>query len=177
MMINEVILLLFISFGLSLVLVHLARVVAQELDVMDRVGDPLKIHSEPVPYMGGIGFGLAFLLVVVVWLTVEERWSLEAYGMLFGVLSMAGLGFLDDVRGIRPGPRLVCQLTAGAIMWAAGLEVSMIPLAPVSVVLTAVFIAWLINAVNMLESIGHVFLGKHMPTKQKLKHFAMLATS
>jgi UDP-GlcNAc:undecaprenyl-phosphate GlcNAc-1-phosphate transferase len=142
-----------ISFVLSLVLVSLARAMAFRLNVMDQAGDPLKIHSKPVPYMGGVGFGLAFLLVVGAWWTLGRRWSAETVGVLCCVVSMTILGLVDDVRGMRPGRRLACQLAAGLLMWASGFRVNIVPVPPVSMVLTAVFVAGLINAVNMFDGL------------------------
>lgn len=43
-----------IGLAVSLIVTPLAIVVARHIDLLDRPG-PLKIHQQPVPYLGGVG--------------------------------------------------------------------------------------------------------------------------
>jgi UDP-GlcNAc:undecaprenyl-phosphate GlcNAc-1-phosphate transferase len=99
-----------IALALALVLTPAARRVGRAASIVDRPSEgALKIHTEPVPLLGGVAVVIAALLAVMA--TGQVRWL--AWGAV-GVALLTGL--LDDVGPLRPWPRLMLQVLAGALL-------------------------------------------------------------
>jgi UDP-GlcNAc:undecaprenyl-phosphate GlcNAc-1-phosphate transferase len=147
------------ALATALVLTPVARRVSFALGVVDRPG-PLKIHREPVAYLGGV----AVLGALAVGLGPSHP------AWLIPLVLATALGVADDVRTISPQVRLIAQLSiglvAGAIEPAPG---------PVGVLVTAVIVMVLVNAVNLIDgmdglassvvglsALGFALLGAHV---------------
>jgi UDP-GlcNAc:undecaprenyl-phosphate GlcNAc-1-phosphate transferase len=101
---------LLIALALALVLTPAARRVGRAASIVDRPSDDaLKIHTEPVPLLGGVAVVVAAFVAVAV--TGQMRW------LTWGAVAVSMLaGLLDDVGPLRPWPRLMLQLLAGALL-------------------------------------------------------------
>lgn len=134
---------------------------------------PRRIHTVPVPRLGGLGMALAFLPLA--WwvgartlapnLLPELRWGLLAAGLL--TLSQIP----DDLFGLPPWQKLLAQVAVAVLAMAAGLRIDHVstPLnnpfdpnpiaAPVALPLalavpaTVLWFVGMINAVNALDGI------------------------
>lgn len=107
--------------------------------VDDPTGDDLKVHSSPVPSIGGIGIGLALAPVLV----VSGDWWFVASAALALVL-----GVTDDRVSLPPRIRLAVEIVVGLMLAvsAAGGEV-----VRGAVIVVAVVV--LINAINLFDGL------------------------
>ena len=92
------------------------------------VDDPLrarKVHSEPVPRLGGAGVLFAFLVACLVAELIAED-SAPFFGMagdrgwfiLVGALFIFGVGLLDDLHRLSARVKLACEFgAAGCLVW------------------------------------------------------------
>jgi UDP-GlcNAc:undecaprenyl-phosphate/decaprenyl-phosphate GlcNAc-1-phosphate transferase len=143
--------LFFVAIALSLVLTWAARRLGLATGLVDRPAvagtappgaDQLKIHSEPIPVLGGLGvmaaaFGTLLLAGNGLPVTVA-----------CGVALAAGIGFLDDARPLRPSARMLTLAVAGGLL-AVGLPLDQLhPLARPGVVALLLLLA---NAVNLID--------------------------
>jgi UDP-GlcNAc:undecaprenyl-phosphate GlcNAc-1-phosphate transferase len=124
-----------VAFAVAVVCTPLARRLALSLGVLDTPG-PLKIHREPVPYLGGVAVFVALAVVVAP--------THVSYLLPLGLA--AALGIADDVRGLSPAIRLLSQVTIGCI---AGI-VAPAP-GPAGLLVTALLVVVLVNAVNLID--------------------------
>jgi UDP-GlcNAc:undecaprenyl-phosphate GlcNAc-1-phosphate transferase len=132
-----------VALGAGLVLVPAARWAGQALGVVDRPGDPLRIHSRPVSLLGGaavVGASAAGLAIaghpLPVWV-----WS--------GIVVALGVGVADDLRTLPAWIRLLGQACAGILLAIGGLR--LLPFGPLAAVAVVVLVLITTNAVNILD--------------------------
>src|SRR5256885_6582245 len=97
--------------------VPLVRALATKLGLYDPIG-PLKIHTKPVPRVGGVailsgllsGFAVGYRLLGV---------KIEI-GFWVALAALFLVGLIDDVREISPGIRLIAQTAAAFALWRNG---------------------------------------------------------
>jgi UDP-GlcNAc:undecaprenyl-phosphate GlcNAc-1-phosphate transferase len=140
----------FLAISLSLVLTWAARRLGLAVGLVDRpaaagagpAAAQLKIHTEPIPILGGLGVLLAALLTL---LLAGDGLPVTVAS---GVALAAGIGFLDDARPLRPSARMLGLAVAGVLL-AVGLPVGELsPFARPGVVLLLLLLA---NAVNLTD--------------------------
>lgn len=146
---------------------------ARRLGAMDAPNDPRKVHTEPVPTLGGLAMvaglfaalGAAFLLPEFreVFVTTSEP-----LGLLIGVGLIALLGVADDLFGLSPSIKLAGQIVAAlgpvlfgiqlVYVWVPGLDV--VAMAPdLGLPLTVLLIVVMINAVNVIDGLDGLAAG------------------
>jgi len=158
---------LLVSFGANS---WLARV-ALRRGWCDPVGDPLKIHTRPVPFVGGLGVMAAIGLSLAAALLLGGATTGSAAAVRFagaflacGAIGLA-IGLWDDFRWKRlsvPASKLALQVAgAGAAalaLWLAGIR----PLSPAlafALPVSAVCVLGAMNAVNLLDGIDGLAAG------------------
>ena len=143
-----------LAFAVAAATIPVFRRVAERRRLVDAAGDdPLKIHAAPVPFVGGLGIGLACALALG--LAAAVRPGLAApIGLVLAIgAGVAALGFRDDVSTIPPALRLAAELLAG------GLAVMLFDAsrfrfgAAAFVLFAAFYVVGAINAVNMQDGL------------------------
>jgi UDP-GlcNAc:undecaprenyl-phosphate GlcNAc-1-phosphate transferase len=124
-----------VAFATAVALTPFVRGRARAWGIVDHPG-PLKVHREPVPYLGGVAVFGAITLVVAPWHPA----------LLIPLALATALGIADDVRQISPRARLAAQILVGAV---AGIVAP----APVRFggIVTAALVVVLVNAVNLID--------------------------
>jgi UDP-GlcNAc:undecaprenyl-phosphate GlcNAc-1-phosphate transferase len=128
-----------VELGLALIVALVATPLSARLarrwEIVDRPG-PLKTHTTPVPYLGGVAVfaGMAVGLVAV-----------GRTGLVLPLGVVFVLGLLDDVRPLSPRVRLTVEIVAGI------LAAVVVP-GPILVRLgTGALLVVMLNAVNLLD--------------------------
>jgi UDP-GlcNAc:undecaprenyl-phosphate GlcNAc-1-phosphate transferase len=135
--------------------------------------DPRKVHTEPVPTMGGIGMVIGFLAAMAVAANLADFSDLfettsEPLGLILGVLAIAVVGIVDDVRGLPPTAKLAGQILAALApvffgiqiiyAWVPGLDVVALP-QDIGLPLTILAIIAMVNAVNLIDGLDGLAAG------------------
>jgi UDP-GlcNAc:undecaprenyl-phosphate GlcNAc-1-phosphate transferase len=139
----------FIAIALALVLTWAARRVGLATGLVDRpplagstYAGELKIHTVPIPVLGGLGVMVA----------VPATMLLEGYrlpvAVTAGVALAAAIGLVDDARPLPASVRMVALAAAGTLV-AGGLELG--PLGPLARPGVVVLLLLLANAVNLID--------------------------
>ena len=120
-----------ISFGLT----ALVRKVALQRGWVDMPGDARRVHSSPVPRLGGLAMFVAFAVGVLLTFIFDIRLGKSGNAAFEGsrvLLMLAGAGIItlvmavDDLRGLRPVTRLIWQVGAAllvivpSLLWPGG---------------------------------------------------------
>ncbi len=137
-----------LSLLLSLYLTPIMRDAAIRFDIMDRPDGRLKAQREPVPYLGGLGIYLAFLVTLSLTFTFDR----QLLGLLLGGTLVLLLGLIDDLGFLSPQVKLAGQLLAAFVLVKSGIRIQ-IALAPewVTIPLSLVWIVGLTNAFNIID--------------------------
>ena len=127
------------AFGVTAAAVPACIVVSRRTGIVDRPG-PLKLHQDPVPYLGGAA---VFAGLVVAGLAGRPL-------ALVPMAAALGVGVADDRFDLDPKLRLVAQLGMGAVI-AAVQPVHLPGLVGVPLVIAVTVV--LINGVNLLDGL------------------------
>lgn len=117
-------------------------------------------HRVATPRGGGGAIVMATTAALTWWAWASG--SVELTGVLAGGLVVAGIGFLDDHRPVRPSIRLVGHILAAVLAVAVldglsiGIGGSGARLAIAGTLLAVVFVAWLINLTNFMDGIDGI---------------------
>jgi UDP-GlcNAc:undecaprenyl-phosphate/decaprenyl-phosphate GlcNAc-1-phosphate transferase len=154
-----------VAFAVAVALVPLLSGVARRLDWVDAPG-PLKVHTRPIPYTGGLAVAAACILsIALIGLSASTR---VTAAVIFGPAAVMGLvGFLDDRYSLPSGIRLLAGVFAAIVCFLAVMTSGILGgdwdglwwKVPLSVF----YLAGAVNAVNMQDGLdglagGLVFL-------------------
>lgn len=169
--------------GLVSALVPASRVLAARLGVIDAPG-PRKVHTRPMPRLGGVAVFAGFTLVVVAgYLAVpalqQMEWARAGAGEALGLLKEAyrvrgkllallgggaivfGVGLLDDVLQARfpVGLKAAGQVLAALVLLAGDVRTSFMPSESLNALVTVVWVVGMTNAFNLLDNLDGVSAG------------------
>ncbi|MBW3538308.1 undecaprenyl/decaprenyl-phosphate alpha-N-acetylglucosaminyl 1-phosphate transferase [Candidatus Parcubacteria bacterium] len=167
-----------VAVTIGLVLTPLVRRLALRAGVVDRPGER-KIHTRPIPYLGGLAIFAAFIVPVLAVLPVSRRLG----ALLIGITVLLVVGVIDDIKGVNPWVKLFWQITAAAITLAGGIGITSLtnPLGgtidltygrfavdwgglrfhvtPIGNLLSVIWMVGLINAINFLDGLDGLACG------------------
>ena len=132
----------------SLVLTPLAKFLSHKLRILDQPGHR-KIHKKPVPLLGGEAIFLSFLLALIIF----GGFSRELIGILVMGVVFVLFGLLDDA-GIKIRARYKIWahlLFSIAFIYLSGIHFTFFRTGWVNWLLTAGFITFMTNSMNMLD--------------------------
>lgn len=135
------------SFLLTLVLIPLVRCLALRWGYVS-FPTAERWSKRPTPSLGGIAFFLGFLLSVLLY---SSRWSAFLPFLLAASLTFI-LGVYDDVCHITPATKLIGQTIGAAPAIYFGYSLSFFTWPPLDVLLTALWVIGLTNAINLLDN-------------------------
>ncbi len=121
------ILLFGVTLALSLGLTPLVRWAALRVGWVDRPGEARRVHKVPVPRLGGLAIYAAFAVGVLLTFVLPLRGPYDPGDnarfeggrvllMLLGAGFIALVMAVDDVKGLKPLPRLAWQLSVAFLM-------------------------------------------------------------
>jgi UDP-GlcNAc:undecaprenyl-phosphate GlcNAc-1-phosphate transferase len=148
------------SIILSGLLTPVARKFARHIGAMDLPNLERKVHKEPVPYLGGLSIALTItLLTYTVVLVQDADWSkfrLASY-VIIPALILAAVGLLDDLKGLKPWPRLIMQTLTGLVVAMILITTNTISFAfgntYLDALVTIVWIVGICNSINFFDNI------------------------
>lgn len=173
-----------VSFVLALVLVPAFKRLSPRWGFVDLPDQERKIHSQPMPLLGGVAVFSAFAgnilfqyLIMLplgarldlplmdfsaVQMHIEGAWTLwpKLVVLLVGGLLMVALGLYDDKHDLRAGRKLLGQVIIAGMVAVAGMRVTLFIESPfISFVLTILWIVTITNAMNFLDNMDGLCAG------------------
>lgn len=141
---------------ISLLGTHLARAAARRLQWLDRPSQR-KMHTNPIPLLGGLAIYNAFVLSFL--LTNTREVLGEGVVVLIASTLLVLTGFYDDQRGLGPRPKLLAQVAAAVILVLGGIQVTLFQNFWLNLGLTAFWIVGICNAMNLLDNMDGLSAG------------------
>lgn len=150
--------------------------VALRRGILDNPGAH-KSHSSPTPYLGGVAIVVSFVMVLIVAVSVDGLSSADTdFLKLIGVgVALAALGLVDDLAGLPPLARLAVEIGAGIATFYIGAGSQLTGNEALDLILTVLWVAGLVNAVNMVDNMDGLSAG--LVALASLGFFAVAANS
>ncbi len=160
-----------ISLGISYLLTPLMRNIALKTGILSKP-ERRKVHTKPVPYLGGLGIYFAFVIATLAVFYVnpqlKREFSEQIKGLLIGGTLIVILGLWDDIRNIRAITKLLGQVVVALVLFGYKFRIELftnpfggeihIPLFW-SALLTVVWIVGVINALNLIDGLDGLAAG------------------
>lgn len=144
-----------IAFAVTLGLVPAVRAFCIRRQIFDAPG-PLKIHTQPVPRLGGAAIFAAIFAAVMFAMPVKPR----AIGAFLAALTLVWLaGFLDDLRNLSPAVRVAAQVAAGVLIWTGGWRIPILGNSFLGLIAVCTAVAAASNSINLLDGIDGLATG------------------
>ncbi len=163
---------------LALVITPLVTRIVTRFDIVDRP-EARRVNTTPIPRAGGLATAAAFLLVGVVFVTLNDRYhwvpepltmeSSDLVALFLGGAVAAGLGAIDDLFDLRARWQLLGQLALAGLAIALGIGVEVIanPFGSgvirfnelFSVGFTVFWIVGMINSINWIDGLDGLSSG------------------
>lgn len=147
-----------VSSFISLLILPYVIKAATKYNWLDKPNER-KLHLIPIPSFGGIGVFSPLLIFIGFLLTFD--FSFSTLILLFSVIVLLLLGFIDDLKDLKASKKLLVQIIISSLLYFAGFKISgLYGLAGVyeisgfySFILTLVFYIVTINAFNLIDGI------------------------
>ena len=155
----KVALTLLFAAGLSCALTPLVKVVAKKIGAMDVPKDNRRMHTTPIPRMGGLAIFAGFLASVLIFGKIDQ----ELQAILLGAVIIVVMGVLDDVITLPAIPKFLVQILAAVIVVLNGCRIEHfmgITLPTwLSYGATVVWIVAITNAINFIDGLDGLAAG------------------
>ncbi len=100
-----------VSFLIALILTPVVRNLAVKMGAVDVPKDGRRMHTRPIPRMGGLAIFFGFLLSTLIFVPLNE----QCRGMLLGAVIIVVLGIFDDIYALSAKLKLVVQIIAALV--------------------------------------------------------------
>lgn len=128
--------------------------VAIRFDLYDPPG-PLKIHHVPVARLGGAAMMIGFVAGAYAAHILTSRHQAP----MLVLAAVWSVGLIDDMRPLGAVVRFAVHIAAGATLWSAGWRLGWVSNPALDLILTCLFVAFLINAMNLLDGMDGLAAG------------------
>jgi UDP-GlcNAc:undecaprenyl-phosphate GlcNAc-1-phosphate transferase len=134
------------GFGLALILLPLARVLALRTGVVAHPRND-RWHRQTIPLLGGVGIALPVLIGAA----ISGALGQIAVPLIAAFLVFV-VGFVDDVIALKPATKLIAQIALASLLVYFGFSLNWVESRLMNSVLTIVWVVGLTNAFNLLDN-------------------------
>lgn len=166
------------AFLLSLGLTPLVKRQALKAGILALPGDR-KIHTSPVPYLGGLAMFASFVITAMIFLPFGRQLG----ALILACTILAIVGAIDDIRGLSAWTRLGWQVAAACVALAGGIGIITITnplggnfdlswgrmavdiagatyhITPIANLLTIIWMVGMVNVINFLDGLDGLASG------------------
>jgi UDP-GlcNAc:undecaprenyl-phosphate GlcNAc-1-phosphate transferase len=152
------------SAAIVLLLTPLVAWLAPRIGGVDHGGDRPRVHTRPVPRIGGLAIGLGILVPALVIVGDDGPYL----GILLGTAAVAAVGLVDDIRSVPPSVKLaaVCAIALIPVAgWDLKIDHFTLPfignhdIGWIAYPLTVLWIAFLANLINLIDGMDSLAAG------------------
>jgi len=152
----------FIALAVAYFITPYVKNLAIKTGAMD-TPDARKVHTKPVPRLGGLAIYLGFVLAVLASVYINN----EILGLLLGGTMILVVGVIDDLKQLSPKVKLLGQILAALVLvlfnirieWLTNPFGDMIYLQYLSVPLTVLWVVGLTNTINLIDGLDGLAAG------------------
>ncbi len=152
-----------VTYGLT----PLVRKLAFRVGAVDIPKDDRRVHTKPIPRMGGLAIFIGFLVSYMMFSDMEP---IKMLAIIFGASLMVITGIIDDIHTISAKTKLLFQFVAAVALCFSGIrieffsnfinpELGLIPLGILSYPVTIFWIVGITNTVNLIDGLDGLAAG------------------
>ena len=162
MHIKDIIYMISIPFLFVLAIIPFIKKVAIHINAIDMPNER-KVHTVPIPRLGGLGIYMGFLLGYILFGTMSIRMN----AILIGSFIIIVTGIVDDIKPIPAKIKFLFQIIAASVVALYG-EILLrdlsafgfyIEFGTFSYILTILFIVGIINCINLIDGLDGLAAG------------------
>jgi len=169
-----------VAMAISMAIIPLMMRFAPKIGMID-VPDPRKVHTAPIPRVGGLGIVIGALVPMLLWLPVNDL----TIAIILGAVILLVFGTWDDIAELGHYVKFIGQIAAAVVVVYYGdLYVSYFPLygyetIPESVgrPFTVIAIVGMINAINHSDGLDGLAGGESLISLAVIAYLAYLYSS
>jgi UDP-GlcNAc:undecaprenyl-phosphate/decaprenyl-phosphate GlcNAc-1-phosphate transferase len=155
------------AFVISFAATPIVKSFANRVGAIDVPKDSRRMHTQPIPRLGGLAIFLGFLLSVVLFAEISR----EVQGILLGCVVVVIVGVIDDIVPLPALVKFVVQIFAALIAVYHGVVVTIITnpniwsasqyliFGYLSVPITVIWIVAITNSVNLIDGLDGLAAG------------------
>ena len=156
------------SMAVAAALTPAVRLFALKRGLLDHAISARKIHGKPIPRLGGLAIVAGFYAPIAALLVYRTGLGFTLFadrariaGLLAGGLAIAGLGLVDDLRGLGAPLKLLVQLSVSLVLYQLGFRIehlatpwgAPVALGVLSLPFTLLWMAGVVNAMNLIDGL------------------------
>ncbi len=179
----EYIFIFLIAAVTSYIFTPVALKLAIKIGAIDVPVDNRRVHSTPIPRLGGIAIYLG-TIISIIWIL---PFSLETTGILVGGTIILVTGIIDDIYKLSPWAKLTCQAASAIVLFSFGVRINFIgiPLGDgyfyfpwiISLIATIIWIAGITNTINLIDGLDGLAAGVAAIAALSLAYIAFINES
>lgn len=154
--VSHIILLILVCIFFTLGVIFYVKKIAEKIGAMD-IPDERKVHSKPIPRLGGLGIFIGFLFGYM----LIGKQSIEMNSILIGSFIIMLFGVIDDISPLSAKVKMVGQICAAlVVIFYGNITLSSATLFGLSLdfgwlsyPLTLIFIVSCINIINLIDGL------------------------
>lgn len=158
---------LFVALIVSFLSTPIVKTFACKVGAIDVPTDGRRMHTIPIPRMGGLAIFLGFIISVLLFSEVDDQMK----GILLGAVIITIMGIIDDITPLRASLKLIVQIIAALIPIYYGVQITCISNPNIfsdnlywnfgwlSIPITVLWIVGLTNAVNLIDGLDGLAIG------------------
>ena len=154
----------FLPFILSYLLTPIAKKLAYRFGAIDVPKDDRRVHSEPIPRLGGVAIYLATLITLLI-LAPKDMTTMV---ILLGGSIIAITGIIDDIKPMSAKLKLAMQILAAVVVVVGGIKIDsitipastrLIDLKMFAIPITIFWIVGITNTLNLIDGLDGLSAG------------------
>lgn len=175
---------LMVAFFIAFLMTPIVKSLAHKVGAVDVPKDDRRMHSRPIPRMGGLAIFLGFLFSALLFVELSP----QIRGMLLGGIIIVVLGILDDIYALPALPKFFVQIVAALIAVYHGNVIQVLSnpnvfsadpywvLGPLAIPFTVIWIVAITNAVNLIDGLDGLAVGVATISSLTMLVIAMLVS-
>ena len=147
----------------------IVRKLAIKIGAVDIPKDNRRVHTEAMPFLGGIAIFASVVITVLLFLPLDR----STFAILMGSTLIVMSGILDDLRDLSPKKKLAFQIAAAVVLIIGGVKVefitnpfsstsTLVMLGWMSIPITLFWIVGITNTVNLIDGLDGLAAGVAM---------------
>lgn len=147
----------------------MVRKLAIKIGAVDIPKDDRRVHTEAMPFLGGIAIFASVVITVLLFLPLDR----STFAILMGATLIVISGILDDLRDLSPQKKLAFQIAAAVVLIIGGVKVefitnpfssssTLIMIGWMSIPITLFWIVGITNTVNLIDGLDGLAAGVAM---------------
>lgn len=155
-----------LAIVLSFILTPVAKRIAIKVGAIDVPKDNRRVHTKPIPRMGGLAIYLAFTVCMFLFSDIEMK---KLIGIFLGSSMLVVVGMIDDVKPLRASLKLVIQILAALVLVQFGFRIEFLTnffkssgyifFNGLSIPITVIWIVGITNTINLVDGLDGLATG------------------